>query len=196
MTKKIAVFLSLLLLTPLITGLYGVLHDQVTYTIAPEYFTKFKFYQFHIEEFIGKQERIGAAIVGFEATWWMGVPIALLLGMMAFVYPRASAMWANSLHALLLCTVVTILIPCIGVPLWYALVGAPQNIPLPAFVPEHISLVDKAAYALVGTIHNFSYLGGLIGLAVAMLYQSSRIIRVRRLARTMRKQSITPSEQV
>ena len=30
----------------LIAGLYGVLHDQLTYSISAEYFSDFKFYQF------------------------------------------------------------------------------------------------------------------------------------------------------
>jgi hypothetical protein len=29
-------------LLPLIAGLYGALHDQLSFTIAPEYFTRFK----------------------------------------------------------------------------------------------------------------------------------------------------------
>jgi hypothetical protein len=31
----------------LIAGLYGVVHDQITYSMSPEYFTRLKFFQFH-----------------------------------------------------------------------------------------------------------------------------------------------------
>lgn len=39
--KKFLMFLLTIALAPLIGGLYGILHDQLTYTISPEYYTKF-----------------------------------------------------------------------------------------------------------------------------------------------------------
>jgi hypothetical protein len=62
----------------LIAGAYGIVHDQVTYTIAPEYFTKLKFHQFHYADF-GLGNRIFAATIGFLATWWVGAIAAWLL---------------------------------------------------------------------------------------------------------------------
>ena len=35
----------------LIAGVYGVFHDQITYSISPEYFTRLKFLQFHYADF-------------------------------------------------------------------------------------------------------------------------------------------------
>lgn len=50
MIYKLLSFLLIIFVSPFIAGLYGVLHDQLTYTIAPEYYTKFKFYQFGLWE--------------------------------------------------------------------------------------------------------------------------------------------------
>lgn len=44
--NKLKVFLLIIILPTIIAGFYGILHDQLTYTISSEYFTKFKFYQF------------------------------------------------------------------------------------------------------------------------------------------------------
>lgn len=197
MIKKIGVFVGIMVLMPLVAGIYGILHDQITYTIAPEYFTKFKFYQFNMEHHIHTAQRVGAMYVGFFATWWMGIPIGLFLGMIAFAYPDSRSMWLNTLRAILVCMVVTILTPCIGVPLFSLLLGAPQNALLPAFVPEGIVLNDKNAYALVGMIHNFSYLGGVLGVAVAMFYQARRVAIVRRLYRAAHRPTAvaTPSAE-
>jgi hypothetical protein len=52
----------------LVAGLYGVLHDQVTYTISEEYFTRFKFYQFAYAEPESRSPRVFAGIIGFLAT--------------------------------------------------------------------------------------------------------------------------------
>src|SRR5690242_10176342 len=55
----------------IVAGVYGMLHDQITYTISPEYFTKLKFDQFAYAEF-GFSERVFVAEIGFLATWWVG----------------------------------------------------------------------------------------------------------------------------
>ena len=54
-----------------IAGVYGTLHDQFTFTISPEYFTKLKFDQFRWAN-LGLPERVFVAEIGFLATWWVG----------------------------------------------------------------------------------------------------------------------------
>lgn len=44
-----------------LSGLYGAVHNQISYSVSPEYFTKFKFVQFRIN---GLPHRLGAAVVG------------------------------------------------------------------------------------------------------------------------------------
>ena len=55
----------------LLAGMYGILHDQITYSISPEYFTHLKFDQFHYANF-GLPQRVFVAEIGFLATWWVG----------------------------------------------------------------------------------------------------------------------------
>src|SRR5262245_37428369 len=55
----------------IVAGGYGILHDQITYAISPEYFTKLKFEQFHCANF-GFSERVFVGVIGFLATWWVG----------------------------------------------------------------------------------------------------------------------------
>jgi hypothetical protein len=54
-----------------LAGIYGVVHDQATYSISPEYFTRLKFAQFHYADF-GLPARVLVAEIGFLATWWVG----------------------------------------------------------------------------------------------------------------------------
>jgi len=70
--KKFFVFVSLVLLAMFLSGLYGIVHDQISYTVSPEYFTKFKFQQFGITE-VNLPDHVRASIVGFLASWWMGI---------------------------------------------------------------------------------------------------------------------------
>ncbi len=46
--KKFFLFVFLVFFAILLSGLYGIIHDQISYTVSPEYFTKFKFQQFGI----------------------------------------------------------------------------------------------------------------------------------------------------
>src|ERR1043166_5820682 len=81
--KKIALFPILLIAGCICAGLYGALHDQISYTVSPDYYFAFKFHQFAIPPAL--QNRVGASIVGWRASWWMGIFIGipvLLVGMM------------------------------------------------------------------------------------------------------------------
>ena len=84
LVKKIVTIILLTLAACLLAGTYGILHDQLTYTISPEYYTKFKFYQFELldEGMPGPlpNPRLWVCYIGFMATWWLGIPIGIILG--------------------------------------------------------------------------------------------------------------------
>ena len=84
--RKFAVFSVTIFICILLAGLYGVVQDQITYTIASEYFTKFKYKQFGFEpQWFGGHRQTVAAI-GFLATWWTGLFIGTVLGLTALIY--------------------------------------------------------------------------------------------------------------
>ena len=56
----------------LVAAIYGIVHDQITYSISPEYFTRLKCIQFHYANF-GLPHRVFVAEVGVLATWWVGL---------------------------------------------------------------------------------------------------------------------------
>src|SRR6185436_19046100 len=88
--KKLPTLLLIIILTAIIGGVYGILHDQITYTISPEYYTKFKFYQFGLidtgNEAIFPNPRFQVSLVGFMATWWMGLLIGVILGVTGLIH--------------------------------------------------------------------------------------------------------------
>ena len=85
MLKKILCLFIIAISASLIAGIYGILHDQISYTVSPEYYTKFKFIQFNLanENNIEKikNPRILVSIVGFLATWWFGLILGFILGL-------------------------------------------------------------------------------------------------------------------
>jgi hypothetical protein len=41
------------------------------------------------------------------------------------------------------------------------------------------NLVDKPAYITVGSIHNFSYIGGVVGLVAGIIFLMIKYVRLR-----------------
>lgn len=156
-------------LAPLFGGLYGVLHDQLTYTISPEYYTKFKFYQFGLmdigNEAIFPNPRIEVSIVGFLATWWMGLPIGLILGLVGLSHKDSRQMFRTTLKSIVITIIVAFLTGVIGLAygkMYLADTGVNW------WLPDN--LIDKKNFISVGSMHNFSYLGGLTGLIAGIIY--------------------------
>ena len=153
----------------LIAGGYGVIHDQVTYTLAPEYFTKFKFAQFGYLN-SAEPERALVGKIGFQATWWVGMIAAWALFRMAPYTEgdRRGPLFRKVVRQFWLIIAIAILFGVAGylygswrtaegVPTWW-LHWREQN-----------DVEDLAAFARVGYVHNFGYLGALAGLVVAVM---------------------------
>lgn len=165
--KKFLAFGFIVCLAPLIAGLYGILHDQLTYSISHEYYTKFKFLQFGIidkEGIVVSNPRLQVCVVGFLATWWMGPPIAITLALTNLSLPTAKQLMLVSLKAMLATMIVAFITGLAG--LLYGLNN--PEIGNDWWLPETIE--DKAHFVAVGSMHNFSYLGGLIGLIAGIVY--------------------------
>ena len=168
--KKLLVFVLLILFAPLIAGLYGALHDQISYTVAPEYYTKFKFIQFDLLD-LEWPDRARAALVGFRASWWMGLPIGAIVGFAGFIQRDAARMWRVSLGAFAVAMAVTLSVGLCGLA-WGFLAtrgGIHRADYAGWFVPADV--VDLRRFLCAGTMHNASYLGGLAGLVAACVYQ-------------------------
>lgn len=183
MNKFIALIL-ILIIAPILGGIYGILHDQITYSISNEYYTKFKFIQFGLEnwglgqnigtennaEIILKSPRFGASIVGTLATWWVGMIIGIILGLVGLIHKNGKNMFRTTMKAFLLTTGIALLTGIIG--LGYGKLFLTEHRPN-WNLPEN--LIDFDNFIMVGTMHNFSYLGGLIGLIIGIIYSVKQI---------------------
>lgn len=170
--RKFGVFTSSIFIAILTAGIYGIIHDQITYSISPEYFTKFKYKQFGFEpEWFGGHRQTVAAI-GFLATWWMGLFIGIPLGLLSLIFPDHKSMSAILSKAISIVLVVTVLTAMLG--LIYGRFYLTKT-GVDWWLPD--DLIDRSAFITVGSIHNFSYLGGGIGLLVAIGYLLFRKIR-------------------
>jgi hypothetical protein len=167
--KKFLVFVFLILLAITVSGLYGMVHDQISYTVSPEYYTKFKFQQFGIAD-MNLPDRARASIVGFLASWWMGIPIGLMVGGTGFIHPDHWRMLKISLLAFALVMAITFLFGLGGL-----LYGCFQTKTINLtdyhgwFIPKDVA--DLRHFLCVGYMHNASYLGGTLSIFAACIFQ-------------------------
>jgi hypothetical protein len=156
----------------LIAGAYGILHDQVTYTISEEYFTKFKAEQFRWADF-GWPRRVYVAEVGFLATWWVGLVAGWFLARITVPRLGRQAAIRRCGQGFAVVFALALLGGLTGAWLgWkrmhYADLGAWKE-----FVQAY-GVKDLGRFVWVGFIHNSGYAGGLAGLIGSLVFVRTR----------------------
>lgn len=133
-----------------VAGAYGALHNQISYTVAPSYFHGYKFVQFNIPP--EYHNRVGAALVGWRASWWMGQYIGPPLLLIGLFVPG----WKRYLSRVLMAIgVVAATTLCVG---------------LGALLYSVCTDLQASAFDHAGRMHTYSYLGGFLGILTGFAY--------------------------
>jgi hypothetical protein len=147
-------------------GAYGVLHDQITYGISPEYFTRVKFQQFHDAD-MGLGDRAFVGTIGFLAASSVGLVIAWFLARRLIPHqPRSHAyrQIALGFACVFVCGVLSGLLG-FAYGLWR---GPDADYSSWASALHRFGITDTWSFVRVAYIHNASYLGGAMGLIIAL----------------------------
>ncbi len=165
---KFELFLLFLPAAMLAAGLFGVLHDQISYTVSDEYFTKFKFIQFRLDDaFLSERVRVG--LVGFLASWWMGIPLGLLCGAAGFMQRTPALMGRALLWSLPLIAAFTLAIALLGLAYGWAQTAAIERESYAGwFIPHNVENLRR--FLCAGYMHNSAYLGGALSIPAAWLF--------------------------
>lgn len=161
--RDLRVMLAWALVGGCIGGLYGIIHDQLTFSLSPEYFTRFKFRQFAWADF-GQAPRIFAGTVGFFAAGSVGAGAAWFLARLAAPFTPSD-------------TIVRALVPMGIVAAGGTAGGAVgfllgctrrANPDLSNWEPvlAAFDVVDGPGFVHVAYVHNAGYIGALAGLLV------------------------------
>jgi hypothetical protein len=146
----------------IVAGAYGAIHDQISYTVAPSYYHEFKFIQFAIDSTL--HNRFGASIVGWNATWWMGLLIGLPLYIAGLFIRDDREFCRQYLQSAIIVIATALLIGLAA--LAFAFMSIDEH-HLPAWMADR-PVSDPVAFARAGTMHNYSYIGGFVGLLFAL----------------------------
>lgn len=155
--NKFRSFIFLVIGATFLAGLYGVIHNQITFTISNEYFTKYKYGHFGFEPNWFGGHRPTVAIIGFLSSWWMGFYIGIILSLTGLLHKDAKAMRKFTTRAIF---VVLLTVICFG-PYGYFY----------ALARSEVGDFDVAV-----SIHDFGYLICL-GISIT-LCSTSYILRV------------------
>lgn len=179
---KVVAFVALVAVAAILAATYGALHDQISFTIAPEYFTLFKFKQFALWGVAGMPPRLGVAVVGILATWWVGLFAGVIIAGAGFFHRTADAMVRSTLRAYAVLAVVALATGLIGLAYgWLMAGGAAAPHYADWWHPEGLT-APRQFYA-AGSMHNASYLGGAFGVIIAASYQVRAARRAKSKAR-------------
>lgn len=156
----------------LISGSYGIAHDQITYSISHEYFTKLKFNQFAYANF-GLGDRIFVGTIGFLATWWVGFFAGWFLA--RWFMPRVPK---NEIRKTIIKAFAIVLLFGFSFALVAAVYGLmvtpSQDLEGWSDTIKYYGVKDGWSFVRVAYIHNGSYLGALVGLAISFLILGRR----------------------
>ncbi len=151
-----------------LAGMYGVLHDQITYAISPEYFTKLKFQQFDYAD-LGLGDRALVVTIGFLATWWVGFIAAWFVARL--VVPGRRRAEAMRHFAMAAACLVIVAFGAGVLAYLYGLWRGPDIVTLSwKTALRQLGIVDREAFVRVAIIHSASYVGGLLGFLLALVW--------------------------
>lgn len=171
--KKTTVFISALLLLSIIAGLYGIVHDIITYHISSEYFTRYTFIELGLTDAFGQpeiSEYVYLAITGWMTTWWMGLIAGIVFGIFAYGTTTAQSMATLIARASVLMLGITVTFGVLGY-----IAGLLSNA-FGLFNPaSYIFFLDGepkdvAHFNIAAFIHNFSYVGGGLGILLGCVW--------------------------
>ena len=165
---RLRIYLQFIVLAIVAAALFGALHDHISYSVSPEYYTRFKFLQFHLLD-PAIPERLRAAGVGVLASWWMGIPLGVLTGAAGFLHRDPRQMRRALLWSLPFVVAVTLAFALGGLAF-----GVMRTVPVDLasyrglYIPAGVE--DPAAFLRVGYMHNFAYLGGAAAVPAAWIF--------------------------
>lgn len=170
--RKAFLIPPLLIIACLIAGSYGALHNQISYTVSPDYFHQFKFIQFNLIPEL--QSRLGASLVGFGASWWMGILMCPFLLPIGFKRLSSQQYFISILQAFIVITVTALITGAIALLLAFIFV-MPENVSTIAKYNQEIN--HPVAFIRAGVMHNFSYLGGFLGVLTSRKFLKKQLTK-------------------
>ena len=145
----------------LIAGIFGMGHNQISFSAAPTYFFDFKFDQFRIP--VADHNAWGAAVVGWQASWWMGGFLGVFLVGLGFRILSHKIFASAFLKISVFVVIFSIIVA--GAALFSAqkLISSKQQIP---GILNTYGSTDPLGFFHAAVMHEASYYASVLGLVI------------------------------
>lgn len=158
--KKLLLVLVLICSGTLLACVFGITHDQITYCISEEFYTHIRFTQ---SEIAPNESWWGVTKVAVINTWKIGFIISLILSCTGLIHRNEKRLVKHTVQSFLITSSIAATLTIIG------FVIGKLNTPALEKLPN--TIIDKSSFLLVQSVHNFTYIGGLIGMFVGIYWQ-------------------------
>jgi len=149
--------------------LYGIVNDQVTVTIAPEYYSVLKRHEFAVildrAGLLSAPPRFQVVVLGVIGSWWLGLWCGAALGLAATIGPAPPVGLRLFVRALSLVVLAAVAFSVISGTVAYA--AQPLVDPLRWRRIALWGIEDVRSVYAAGWWHTGAYAGGLLGALVA-----------------------------
>lgn len=189
--RKLGTFIAMIATAAVLAAAYGALHDQLSYTVSPEYYTRFKFDQFAVYGVRELPPRLGAAVVGALATWWVGLFAGIVVAGAGLRHEAPAAMARATMRAYGFVALIALSAGLLGLLLGWIGFGSNEAAPYVDWWRPAGPTAPRRFHA-AGMMHNAGYLGGAVGTLVAAACQ----IRSARQQRGSLKTATAPGHAV
>ena len=153
----------------LIAGIYGALHNQISFTVSAEYFTKFKYKQFDLID-SHLPDRLKVSIIGFLASWRMGAIVAIIIGDFGSLDRTWKEMYLCGLRAFVTALCITCVTGAIGLMYGWFFASHDASLCKRFCYPDEVENVRN--FIAVGHLHNYGYMGGALGIVGGLIHQN------------------------
>jgi len=145
----------------LIAGVFGMAHNQISVSVAPTYFFDLKFDQFRIP--ISDHNAWGAALVGWQASWWMGGFLGVFLVGLGFRILSHRIFAGAFIKISIFVVIFSILVA--GAALFAAqwFISSKQQIPS---ILNTYGSTDLLGFFHAAVMHEASYYASVLGLGI------------------------------
>lgn len=152
----------------LIAGMYGSIHDQISFTISPEYFTKMKYVQFGLTNSMFPP-RWNVAYIGVMATWWVGLIGGWLLARLGIMKLPPAIRLRRTWQAFAIVVTTAAATGAIGVA---AALFATDAGSLERWrdIQHALDIEDLRAFMIVAFLHEAGYIGAVFGILIALIF--------------------------
>lgn len=166
----------IIIATTLIAIIFGVFHNQISYSISNELFEKYFFFQFGTSEWNINNPRINASIVGFLGTYWLSFYFGIIYSII-FLFLKTP----NNLKYIFKSIGINFSITLIGSFLGYLIAILFFDIENVPFKIE-IDIINTRNYINAMFMHSGAYYGSYFGIVISIIYlinKNKKVIKIR-----------------